>query len=263
LGKGEAIIGCANSEGDWELPELRELYDRGKVQYVGNYNAMDYELINKLNPDLMLVSYYEVLAELENLGHKVVISYHPMFFSLKHRLNLITFFGGLFNEELKAKALVENILQTFQTIKAKTEGLPPVKVSWGVWFNRKVFAHHGDYWMSELIEIGGGEYVFNYLDNLNNMDLSLEEFLFRSKEAPVVIVNPSEDASLASKAEFVKFHPETSILKAFGPGGRVYGVLSTAYQDTGKLADLAIELASIIHPELYPDTELKYFYPLR
>jgi ABC-type Fe3+-hydroxamate transport system substrate-binding protein len=195
-------------------------------------------------------------------GYKALVSFHPTIFNLTHRLELITFYGKLFNEEEKAKTLVDNALSTFKDIAEKTKGLPPVKVGWGIWFNRRVFALQGNYWMSELIEMVGGEYIFDFLNDIN-MELSLEDFLIRSKEVPIFFVNPHEEAGSATKADFIRLHPEASILRAFGQEGRVYGTLGIAFQDTGKIADLALEIASIIHPELYPDKELKYFYPLR
>jgi iron complex transport system substrate-binding protein len=94
------------------------------------------------------------------------------------------------------------------------------------------------------------------------MELGLEEFLTRSKDADIFFANPIYEEVVKAKEDMLIYHPDLAVLKAFGPEGTVVVPKALVWQDTGNLDEIVMDVGAIIHPELYPDRELKYFYYL-
>jgi iron complex transport system substrate-binding protein len=258
LGEGASMIGSVDPPGDWRHPTILDMYRSGQIRFVGTYNALDFELIKILDPDLILVSSLEAKDNLENMGFHVAGTYDPSLNTVENRLNLMVFLGAMYGKEDFAMRKGDMIRADLEEINLKTVGLTKPKVGWGIYFNRRVYAIRGNFWMAELIKNAGGDYLFDYLDT-DAMEVTLEEFITRSKDSDIFFANPLYEEGVKDKKDFLVYHPDLSVLKAFTSEGTVVAPKALTWQDTGNLTEIALDVAAIIHPELYPEREITYF----
>jgi iron complex transport system substrate-binding protein len=257
LGKGDSIIGSTEPEEEWELPEMREIYEKGQVKFIGYYNAMDFESIITLKPELVLTSSISAVGNVSYLGFPILGTYSNYRSDLQNQLDFFLFMGRLYDAEDIAKAKVEKIQKTLKEIEDKAKYLPKPKLTWGVYYNKRVFTLSGNFWLAEIMKICGADYVFADI-NFDARDFSLEEFISRSRDADIFFANPLQESVAKSQEAMVKSHPDLGELKAFSEHGVVALTEAILWQDSGNLDEIALDMAALIHPELYPDRKLKY-----
>jgi hypothetical protein len=93
----------------------------------------------------------------------------------------------------------------------------------------------------------------------DSTEISLEYFITHSKDADVFFANPYEEENVRRKADMTAWRPDLGLFKSFGPSGSVVTTKELTWQDTGNLHEIALDLAYVIHPELYPERKLTYF----
>lgn len=257
LGKGDSIAGSTEPEDSWELPEMREIYEKGQVKFVGYYNAMDFESFITINPDLVLTSSITAVGDVAYLGFPIIGTYSNYRSDLNNQIEFFLFMGKLFGAEDKAEAKVAKIRKTLKEIEERAKNLPKPKLTWGVYFNKRVFTLSGDFWLTEIMDICGADYVFGDI-HVDARDFSLEEFITRSKDADIFFANPLQETVAKSQEAMVKTHPDLGELKAFSEKGVVALTEPILWQDSGNLDEIALDMAALIHPELYPDRKFKY-----
>ena len=262
LGKIDAIAATDETADTWRLPEIKERVESGAVPFIGYWNALDYEAIRRLSPDLVLTSSPEVGLALEGLGFPTAVTYNSFDNGLENRLRLFGFLGALLGAREEAAALADEVRAALSHAEAAAKGRLRPKVGWGVFFNNRVYALDGDFWLAEIFERCGGDYVMSPIRS-GMAELDLERFLARSAEATIYFASLLHEGGVATKADYLLRHPQLARIAAFGPGGKVYSPEEILFQDTGRLADIVREVASIIHPELFPRGAGHYFRELR
>jgi iron complex transport system substrate-binding protein len=262
LGRLPVIIATDEPADTWRVPDIRAHVESGQVPFVGYWDALDHEAIRGLAPDLTLTSSVEVGQKLEALGYKVAVTYNSFDNGFENRLRLFGFLGALVSEGKRAETLVDELRRTINDAAEAAGSRPRPKVGWGVFFNNRVYALDGDFWLAEIFERCGGDYVMGDIRS-GMMELGLEDFLAKNAPAEIYFASLLHEGSVSTKAEYLVLHPELAKVKAFGPGGRVYSPEELVFQDTGRLSDIISEVAAIIHPELYPGAKAKYFRELR
>jgi iron complex transport system substrate-binding protein len=257
LGKGDSIIGSTEPEEAWELPEMREIYEKGQVKFIGYYNAMDFESIITLKPELVLTSSMTSVGNVAYLGFPILGTYSNYRNDLQNQIEFLLFMGKLYDAEDIAKAKVDKIQKTLKEIEDRAKYHYKPKLTWGVYFNKRVFTLSSNFWLSEIMKICGADYVFADID-FDARDFSLEEFITRSRDADIFFANPLQESVSKTQEAMVKYHPDLGELKAFSEDGVVAVTEALLWQDSGNLDEIALDMAALIHPELYPNRKLKY-----
>lgn len=258
LGLEDAIVGTAEAPERAVHPEILRLWERGAISFVGLHNALDFERIKLLDPDLVLTTTFNSMEDLEYMDFPVAGTYDTRKNDVKNRLDLTLFIGTLFGEREKALERVSVMEDTIKGIRDRASNLKKPKVSWGIYDSGHVFGLRGDFWLTELIKNAGGDYVMeDYVSD--STEISLEYFITHSKDADIFFANPYEETGIDSKADMKAFHSDLELFKAFTPDGLVVTTKELTWQDTGNLHEIALDIASIMHPELYPERSLTYF----
>jgi iron complex transport system substrate-binding protein len=165
--------------------------------------------------------------------------------------------GSLYDAKDIAEAKVQKIRDTLKEIENKANNLPKPKLTWGVYFNKRVFTLSGDYWLTQVLKICGADYVFADI-HVDSRDFSLEEFITRSRNADIFFANPLQETVAKIQEDMVRAHPDLGELKAFKKNGIVAVTEPILWQDSGRMEQIALDLAALIHPELYKDRKMKY-----
>jgi ABC-type Fe3+-hydroxamate transport system substrate-binding protein len=258
LGLENSIVGTAETQNSAVHPQILDLWQKGAIGFVGLHTALDFEKIKHLDPDLILTASFDNLGDLEYMDFPVVGTYDSKHNSIQTRLDLITFIGTLYGEREKALKHVKMIREVLDGIKENTKNRKNPKVSWGIYDSGHVFGIRSDFWLSELIKNAGGIYLMeDYVSN--STEISLEYFITHSKDADIFFANIYEESGVKNKGDMLIHHEDLRLFKAFTKEGIVITTKEITWQDTGNLHEIAIDIASILHPELYPDRKLTYF----
>lgn len=257
-------------EKDWYVDKAKEAMKSGNMLYAGKYSAPDYELILSEKCELaventMIYHSPEVIDKLENTGVPVLVeksSYesHPL-----GRMEWIKMYGVLFGKEDEAEKyfdektkeadrVIENV-EKEQNDDRKTVAFFYITSNGAVSVRKS-----GDY-VSKMIELAGGEYVFKNLTDenaLSTMNIQMEEFYATAKDADYLIYNSAIDGELYTMDELIE---KSSMLKDFKAvkNGDVWCTGKNMFQETTGIADMIVDINSIVNGA---DGDLEYIHKL-
>lgn len=267
----EKNIGLSGTkEKDWYVDKAKEAMKSGNMLYAGKYSAPDYELILSEKCELaventMIYHSPEVIDKLENTGVPVLVeksSYesHPL-----GRMEWIKMYGVLFGKEDEAEKyfdektkeadrVIENV-EKEQNDNRKTVAFFYITSNGAVSVRKS-----GDY-VSKMIELAGGEYVFKNLTDenaLSTMNIQMEEFYATAKDADYLIYNSAIDGELYTMDELIE---KSSMLKDFKAvkNGDVWCTGKNMFQETTGIADMIVDINSIVNGA---DGDLEYIHKL-
>lgn len=254
----------------WYIEEAREAIKSGKMLYAGKYSAPDYERIVSEGCGLAIEStmiYHtpEVKEKLEQFGIPVMVersSYesHPL-----GRLEWIKLYGALLGKEEKAEEIFQEEMKRLEGILAENNTGKTVAffyVSSNGYVNVR---KSGDY-VSKMIQLAGGNYIFPDLggeDNaLSTMNMQMEEFYAKAKDADYLIYNSTIDSELTSLEELFD---KSTLLKDFKAvkEGNVWCTEKNLFQETTGLGKMIEDIHTILTQESSSLDQLNYMHKLQ
>ena len=241
-----------NADG-WYIDKAKKAMEDGDIAFAGKYSAPDYELILSKNCDLAIEStmiYHqpEVQEKLEKFGIPVLVEHssyesHPL-----GRTEWIKLYGVLLGKEDQAQKLFQEQVDKLKSVEdsentGKTVAFFYIN-SMGVANVRK----SNDY-VSKMIELAGGEYIFHDPaedDNaLSTMNMQMEEFYAKAKDADYIIYNSTIDGELDSIDELLA---KSSLLADFKAvkDGNVWCTGKNLFQETMGLATMIEDIHTML-----------------
>ena len=250
-------------------PQTRKLIDAGKVTDLGSGAQANIEKIIELDPDWVMISTLgENLKNLEILKSAKIpailngeyVEQHPL-----GRAEWIKFTGVLLGKFEEAKTVFSQIEsdynQASDLIKELPENKP--KVMAGVMYKDIWYVPGADSWGARLLEVAGGDYLFEDQKGTGSAELSYEYVLENAHQADFWL----GAADFKTLEEMENADPRYTHFEAFKQGN-VYTYTQKMgptggleYFELGYLRpDLILkDLIKILHPELLPEYSL-YFY---
>lgn len=197
IGAMDRIRMTSTTESNWALPEVLAALQDGSLLYVGKYSAPDFEMIltegcNFVMENTMIYHSPDIKEKLESLGLPVMVEYssyepHPL-----GRLEWIKLCGLLVGKYDEAEAFYnEQLALAGDLQEAKTDKTVAFFHISSV--GAAVVRKPGDY-VSKMIELAGGHYVFDHIDGqddnaLSTMNMQMESFYAGAKDADILIYN--------------------------------------------------------------------------
>ncbi len=267
-------LGCLNKVGftgtkpsDWSIDEVRDMVEGGDILYAGKYNSPDYELLldggcRLAIENTMIYHNPEAMELLIKLGIPVIVersSYekHPL-----GRMEWIKLYGCLLGKEEEAESFFEEQVRELKEITEEKYGKTAAffYITAGGYVNVR---KPGDY-IAKMIELAGGEYILADLEPANDnasssMNISMEEFYMRAKDADILIYNSNIDGELASLSELIAKEELFGDFRAVA-GGNVWCSEKDMFQEATRAGEMIGELRGIFSGNA--DEELKYFHRL-
>ena len=264
----DAIRFSGTQADGWFIEEAKEALEKGDILYAGKYSAPDYEQIVDQGCDLAIEStmiYHtpEVKENLESFGVPVLVdrsSYepHPL-----GRTEWVKLYGVLLGKEELAEELMA---EQAAVLKALAEGENTGKKIGFFYVSSRGYVNvrkSGDY-VSRMIELAGGEYLFDDLGGddsaLSTMNMQMEEFYAAAREADMLIYNSTIDGELTSLEMLLEKCPLLVHCKAVQEGN-VWCTTQNMFQETMSLGDMIGDFSAVIHGE--DAQEIRYLYPLK
>ncbi len=239
---------------DWSLPQVTDALANEDMFYVGKYSAPDYEFLAGEECPLavestMICHTPEVREQLEALGIPVMVersSYetHPL-----GRMEWIKLYGLLIGKEEQAEKFFAEKQAVFDSMELTD--LPDSERRTAAFFyvspNGYVNVRKpGDY-ISRMIELAGGRYIFTADDlavddnALSTMNIQLEVFYEKAKDADVLIYNSTVGGELYTLDELKALSPVFADMKAV-KSGDVWCTGKNMFQQTTCAAEMTRDI---------------------
>ena len=234
------VLDCVRVSGleeeDWSVEGAVAAMEAGEMVYGGKYDSPDYDLLLSEGVGLAIESTMidhapEVKDKLQTLGIEVLTEQSSYESSPFGRLEWVKLYGALFGCEDRAEEVFDEQLALAQEA---VESEPTGKTVAFFYINSNgaaVARKPGDY-VTEMIELAGGTYVFDELGDGSSsasVTLEMESFYSEAKDADVIIYNASIGGGLSSIEELVE---KNSLLADFEAvrNGEVWCASEDMYQ---------------------------------
>ncbi len=270
IGGLESIRLSGTKKDGWYIEEAKEAMERGEILYAGKYNAPDYELLLSEKSSLAVEStmiYHnpEVKEKLEQFGIPVLVersSYesHPL-----GRTEWMKLYGVLLGKEEEAQKVFQAEADRLEKLLGEeTTG----KTAAFFYISTNGYANvrkSGDY-IAKMIEMAGGTYIFEDLGGkenaLSTVNMQLEEFYAKAKDADYLIYNSAIDGELTTISQLLDKSGLLADFKAVKEGN-VWCTGKNLFQETTGLGVLIEDMHTIFTDEKASFEELTYLHRLK
>ena len=266
----ESIRLSGTNENGWYIEEAKKALKDGSILFAGKYNAPDYELILGENCSLAVEStmiYHtpEVKEKLEQFKIPVLVersSYesHPL-----GRTEWIKLYGVLLGKEEEAERLFKEQEERMETVLSEKNTGKTVAFFY-ITTNGLANVRKSNDYVSKMIELAGGKYIFENLgenDNaLSTVNMQMEEFYAKAKDADYIIYNSAIDGELQTMEQLLE---KSSLLKDFKAvkNGNVWCTGKNLFQESTGLGVMIEDIHKMLNSEGDSLTELTYMHRLK
>ena len=256
---------------NWGIPEVRSALDAGTLVYAGKYSAPDFEMLLGEKCSLAIEStmiYHspDIKEKLENLGIPVLVersSYepHPL-----GRVEWIKLYGLLLGKTAEAEAFYADQLAQVAQLADIPSGELTVAYFHISTARSVVVRKPGDY-LSKMIELAGGKYIFDELpgqddSSLSTMNMDMEAFYAGAKDADVLIYNSTIDGELNTLDQLLAKSELLGDFKAVQEGN-VWCSEHDLFQKSSAAAVMIRELNRILSGNAAGEDQLEFFHRLK
>lgn len=258
------------NENGWYIEEAKKALKDGSILFAGKYNAPDYELILGENCSLAVEStmiYHtpEVKEKLEQFEIPVLVersSYesHPL-----GRTEWIKLYGVLLGKEEEAERLFKEQEERMESVLSE-ENTGKTVAFFYITTNGLANVRKSNDYVSKMIELAGGRYIFENLgedDNaLSTVNMQMEEFYAKAKDADYIIYNSAIDGELQTMEQLLE---KSSLLKDFKAvkNGNVWCTGKNLFQESTGLGVMIEDIHKMLKSEDDSIAELTYMHRLK
>jgi iron complex transport system substrate-binding protein len=269
LGQENSISGMSGT-GFIYSRDLKIRTEEGFIRDVGYESNLNKELIIKIKPDITMI--YGVGSEssgyvgkIEELGIKVVYNADYLETDPLGKAEWIKLFGALYCRENMADSIFNEEVKEYNNLKsfiAENIADKP-QVLLGLPFKDTWFVSPGNSFISKLIGDAGGNYLWKDTKSSYSMPLGLENVYMKAVNADYWLnigtvrtrnEIPAVDLRLSDLPCYKK-------CRLFNNNNRVTDAGGNDFWESGAVYPHIVlkDIASILHPELFPGYKLYYY----
>ena len=248
--------------------KILSLIENQQIADLGNSASPNVEKIISLGAEAIIASPFENsgYGAAEKLGIPIVeaadyMENHPL-----GRTEWVKFYGLLFGCREIADSLFEATRANYEALwlKAAISSRHPSVLLERKWGQTWAVPANGSY-VGQLHRDAGAQYVFSEITSANSVHKSFEEVFERGCDADFWLMKYGSKEPLTYKDLEREYQPYANF-KAF-KSQNIYAcntLVTTYYDDITLHPDhILADLIYIYHPEILPDHELKYYFPLK
>lgn len=244
----------------------------GRIMEVGEGQGLNYERLIAAKPDLVIRSgsgnaAQDANPKLDEMGIRHLVNIEWRETTPLGRAEWIKFFGALFGKQQQADSIFQIIDKRYQAVKAIANGAAAKPVvftgrSWGgTWY-----VPGGQSFAAHFIADAGGQYAWTAQTGAGSTPLKLEAVFAHAANADVWLNMDeftTEQAMLQEDPRYAKFKAFKNH-QLFNHNKRLNANGGDDYWEAGMLEPDVIlaDLIKILHPNLLPKHELKYYRQL-
>jgi len=271
IGKRNTLVGVASPNYVSDTITRRMIKEK-KVLDVGYDQALNYEILVSLKPDIVLA--YGVQGEtatqfkkLEGLGIKVVLNGEYLESSPLGKCEWIKFLAAFYDVSAEASVKFKTIEHDYLQLTKICDSLKnKPKIMCGLPFKGAWYIPGGESYLAQMIRDAGGDYIWNDIHQRESVPLNFEKVIERAAIADLWINTGfsnslkdilNEDNRLQNIKPFreKKIYNNNALTNASG---------GNDFWESGITNPNIIlkDLIKVFHPELLPDYSLVYYKKL-
>ena len=255
---------------DWYIDEAKSAMEDGLITYAGKYSAPDFELLisggcNLAVESTMILHNPEIREQLLEVGIPVLVersSYesHPL-----GRMEWIKLYGVLMDKTEEAEQYFDSQVDAVADIMDRDDTGLTVAFFYVTANGSVNIRKSGDY-VSKMIELAGGEYIFADMNDdenaLSTTTIQMEEFYAKAKDADILIYNSTIAGTLPDMESLLKLSDLFNDFKAV-QSGNVFCTEKNMFQESTGFGDMILDINKILTDSAVSDDELTYLYRLK
>lgn len=255
---------------DWYIDEAKDAMENGFIKYAGKYSAPDFELLisggcNLAVESTMILHNPEIREQLLEVGIPVLVersSYesHPL-----GRMEWIKLYGVLMDKTEEAEQYFDSQVDAVADIMDRDDTGLTVAFFYVTANGSVNIRKSGDY-VSKMIELAGGEYIFADMNDdenaLSTTTIQMEEFYAKAKDADILIYNSTIAGTLPDMESLLKLSDLFDDFKAV-QSGNVFCTEKNMFQESTGFGDMILDINKILTDSDVSDDELTYLYRLK
>jgi len=269
LNEAASVTGVSGAGFLYDTALVRR-YDEGLIRDVGYEDNLNKEMIVTLAPDLVMA--YGVgsessgyMGKIRELGIKVLLNADYLETDPLGKAEWIKLFGSLYCRETLADSVFDSITREYNLlrdfIRDNSTGRPEVLL--GLPFRDTWFISPGNSYISRMITDAGGSYLWKETNSSASIPMGMENVYLRALKADYWL-NPG---SANSVNDILAIDTRLENLPCFRNGNiynnnmRTNGKGANDYWESGTIKPhlLLKDMATILHPELFRDSDLFYY----
>lgn len=254
----------------WYIPEAKEAMEAGKIEYAGKYSEPDYEKIVDAKCDLSIQSTMvyrspEVLENLKSFGIPVIVDRSSYENDPEGRMEWVKFYGALTGKDKEAKKAFDAQKKALEEVKGK-ESTGKTVAFFSITSKGMVNVRKPNDYIVQMIELAGGDYILDDIDDGDStsttMNMQLEEFYAKAKDADYIIYNSTFDGGVHSIEELLGKNEMLKDFKAVQEG-HAFCTTQSLYQDSMKLGNATEDFHKMLTMEEGKNDKLEYMFILK
>lgn len=248
----------STSAGNWSRESIRKAVEEDDIFYVGKYSAPDYEFLVSEGCTVAIES--TMINHSPAVKEKLICLGIPVFTERSSyeahpvgRLEWIKLYGLLTGNLEKAEAFFSEKLETFEEVQKSSQSVTDRKTVAFFYITSSGYVNvrkPGDY-ISKMIELAGGEYIFTDADlgtgedEMSSVNMQMEEFYSKAKDADFIVYNSSIEAA---PSDMEQLFDKSELFRDFKAvkNGNVYCTGHNMFQQTGECSDMIKELSIML-----------------
>lgn len=191
IGALDAVSLTTYDVDSWYIDDVKNALTSGKMTYIGDYKAPDYEMITAAGTTFAFFSTMltdDVREQLENLGVDIVLDQsakedHPL-----ARVEWAKLYGAIFNKEDAANAVFDAQDKYIEEL-SKLEKTGKTVSMFYITSKGVLYARNADDYMAKMVALAGGEYALADVGvgEVGTLKMEMEAFFDKAKDADYVI----------------------------------------------------------------------------
>ena len=252
---------------------VKRRFAAGRISEIGRGRSIDMERVLMLRPDIVFIdapSQDNAFHPLQQAGVTAVVNAAYAEPTLLGRVEWLKFVGVFFNKETLAAARFDSVVARYRVRKALTQNLPVDKrptVFVGSLWRGTWFMSGGKTYAAQLLEEAGADYLWADNESHRSLSLDFETVYEEAHDAEYWITMRNEWGSrndvVAEDERYGNFRA-IKTGNVFNANARLNEHGGNDYWETGLIEPdvLLADLIKILHPDLLPDHQLKYYRKL-
>ena len=263
----DRVKGVTTPQEDWFIDEIKDGLGNGEVMFVGggSMGEPDYELVQALNPDLVMVytgagGQFAHIAKFEELDISYVVINDYTENDPLARLEWVKFLAAIFNVEEKANSFFTEVEATINAVSKKVAGAKQPKIAWCQIYEGTVFTPKGGSYVAKQIAMAGGDYAFKDLepDQAGSAQLTVEAYFAGAVDADIFIYDSMGLPWITNIPAIIELAPALAEINPIVQGN-AWAFQPWYYQALDKTHEQIEDLAAIFYPEFYPDHQVRHY----
>ncbi|MGX8795061.1 ABC transporter substrate-binding protein [Fusibacter sp. JL298sf-3] len=269
LGRLDAVSFCGTEADKWSIKAIREAVAAGSIQYAGKYKEPDYEMLVAAGTNLaiqsaMIESVPEVVNKFDELGIPVLIDRgseesHPL-----GKVEWVKFYAALTDTDMSvANALFDAQKEVVETLSAGEK----IDKSVAIFFitsKGKLYVRNDDDYVTKMVELAGGTYIFDALENsgTNSTTMEMEAFYAAAKDADYILYMYSTGGKPEMLADLVE---KNALIEDFAAvkSGNVWATCPEFFQINDRLGNMIGDLHTMLTSDESTPDRLDYVFKLK